>query len=297
MVTEVATGSTVPRRQLGRHLRDARGRARLTVRAAADALEWSEAKIWRIETGQTSMRSHDVEAMCRVYGAPDELTEALKGLAKETKGRGWWHSYGDVIPTWLDLYIGLESAASEISSYEPELVPGLFQTADYIRTIFATYKPELDSNEIERRVGLRMARQVVLTRATAQPALTVILNEAVVHRAIGGARVMRNQLARLIELSELPNVELRIVPFAIGIHEGLTSGPFTILRFPRARGGREVEPSIVYAEGVTGALYLDKPHEVERYESVLRHILLEVGDEDGSSSRNLLRAGMRRLDR
>ena len=108
---------------------------------------------------------------------------------------------------------------------------------------------------------------------------------------------MRNQLARLVELSELPNVELRIVPFSIGIHEGLTSGPFTILRFPRARGGREGEPSIVYTEGITGALYLDKPHEVERYEAVLRHILREVGDEDGSVSRNLLRAGMRRLDR
>lgn len=297
-MTEVAaTGSTVPRRQLGRHLRDARGRARLTVRAAADALEWSEAKIWRIETGQTSMRSLDVEAMCRVYGAPDELTEALRGLARETKGRGWWHSYGDVIPGWFDLYIGLEAAACEMSSYESELVPGLFQTADYIRTIFATYKPELDPNEIERRVGLRMARQTVLTRVTARPTLTVIINEAVLHRVVGGLRVMRNQLQRLLELSELPNIELRVVPFAVGIHRGITSGPFTVLRFPRARDGREVEPPIIYVEGVTGALYLDKPHEVERHDGVFRHILQEIGDEDGSVSTGLLRAGIRRLDR
>jgi hypothetical protein len=296
-VTEVAAaGSTVPRRQLGRHLRDARGRARLTVRAAADALEWSEAKMWRIETGQTSMRSHDVEAMCRVYGAPDELTEALKGLAKETKGRGWWHSYGDVIPRWFDLYIGLESSACEMRIYQSELVPGLLQTADYIRTIFATYQPELDSNEIERRVGLRLARQSVLTRVTARPTLRVVVNEAVLHRPVGGRRVMRNQLLRLLELSELPNVELRVVPFAVGIHEGVMSGPFTLLRFPVLRNGRESEPATVYVEGRTGALYLDKAHEVERYDNVFRRILTETGDEDGSLSRDLLRAGIGRLD-
>jgi hypothetical protein len=243
------------------------------------------------------MRSHDVEAMCQVYGAPDALTEALKGLAKETKARGWWHSYGDVIPRYFDLYIGLEAAASEMCFYESELVPGLFQTADYIRTLFATYKPELDSNELERRVGLRIARQAVLTRVTARPTIGVILNEAVLHRAIGGPRVMRNQLQQLLELSDLPNIELRIVPFAIGIHEGMNSGSFTILRFPRARDGREVEPSIVYTEGRTGALYLDKPHEVERHGQVFSRILSEVGDEDGSISRGLLQAGMRRLQR
>ncbi|MFI1579754.1 helix-turn-helix domain-containing protein [Embleya sp. NPDC020630] len=111
-VSEGTTGSTVPRRQLGRHLRELRGRARLTVRAAAAKLEWSEPKIRRIETGQTSLRSLDVEAMCKVYGASEEPTEGLMGLAKETKGRGcgWWHAYGDVIPESFDLYIGLEEA-------------------------------------------------------------------------------------------------------------------------------------------------------------------------------------------
>src|SRR5262245_44745108 len=114
------TGSTVPRRQLGRYLRDLRNQARLTVRAAARRLEWSEAKIWRIESGLTSLRSFDVEIMCRIYDAPNDLTEALMGLAKETKARGWWHSYGDVIPAWLDLYIGLEEAASRLWCYQSE---------------------------------------------------------------------------------------------------------------------------------------------------------------------------------
>ena len=97
-MTEGITGSTVPRRQLGRNLRDLRNRSMLTVRTAAAELEWSEPKLWRIESGRTSLRSLDVEAMCRIYGAPPDLTEALMGLAKETKARGWWHSYGDVIP-------------------------------------------------------------------------------------------------------------------------------------------------------------------------------------------------------
>jgi transcriptional regulator with XRE-family HTH domain len=105
------TGSTVPRRQLGRYLRELRNRERLTVKVAAAKLEWSEAKIWRIETGQTSLRSLDVEAMCKIYAAPADLTEALMGLARETKARGWWHAYGDVIPEGFDVYIGLEEAA------------------------------------------------------------------------------------------------------------------------------------------------------------------------------------------
>jgi hypothetical protein len=98
MTTMETTGSTVPRRQLGRYLRDLRNRQKITVKAAAEQLEWSEAKIWRVETGKTSLRSLDVEQMCRFYGAPADLTEALMGLAKETKAKGWWHSYGDVIP-------------------------------------------------------------------------------------------------------------------------------------------------------------------------------------------------------
>src|ERR1700735_3589829 len=95
---DATTGSTVPRRQLGRHLRDLRNKQRLTVKTAAAAMEWSETKIWRIETGQTSLRSFDVEAMCRIYGAPTDLTQALMALAKETKSKGWWQAYGDVIP-------------------------------------------------------------------------------------------------------------------------------------------------------------------------------------------------------
>ncbi len=133
-MTEIATGSTVPRRQLGRYLRDLRNAAGITTKVAARELERSEPTIWRIETGQTSVRSLDVKAMCDLYGATPDITEALMSLAKETKAKGWWQAYGDVVPDWLDIYIGLEAAAARLSTYQGELVPGLFQTEDYART-------------------------------------------------------------------------------------------------------------------------------------------------------------------
>src|SRR5713226_3510808 len=199
MPAETTTGSTVLRRQLGRHLRELRNRARLTVKVAAGALEWSEPKLWRIETGQTALRSLDVEAMCKVYGAPPGLTDALMGLAKETKARGWWHAYGDVIPDTFDLYIGLEEAASQLAWYESELVTGLLQTEDYARTLIKADNPGVDDGEIDRRVQVRMARQALLTRVTALPAAEVVLNEGILRRPVGGPRVMAGQFRRLAE--------------------------------------------------------------------------------------------------
>lgn len=276
------SGSTVPRRQLGRYLRDLRGKARFTVKAASRELEWSEAKLWRIETGQTSLRSLDAEAMCKIYGAPADLTEALKGLAKETKARGWWHSYGDVIPEGFDVYIGLEESASQLDSYESELVPGLLQTEAYARTVMQEHNPDEDAEEIERRLHLRTNRQVLLTRVTGPPRLCLVLNEAILHRPVGGPRTMAEQLGHLVEASELPNVMMRVVPFAAGLHPGVMSGPFVILRFPRNGDGTETEPPTVFADGYTGDLYLDKPQEVERYDGAFKNIWEKSLDEQAS---------------
>ncbi len=294
-MTEGRTGSTVPRRQLGRYLRDLRNRARLTVRAAAGRLEWSEAKIWRIETGQTSLRSLDVETMCKIYGAPGDLTEALMGLAKETKARGWWHSYGDVIPEVFDVYMGLEEAATRFSWYESELVPGLLQTEDYARTVIKADNPGVDDVEIERRVHVRMARQALLTRVTDPPVLNVAINEAILRRPVGGKRVLTGQLRRLKEASELPNVSIRVMPFAAGLHHGIMSGPFIILTFPLNGNGQETEPPTVYVELFTGALYLDKPREIERYTAAFTNIWESSLDE--VASRQLISQVVRELGR
>lgn len=266
------TGSTVPRRQLGRHLRDLRNKQRMTVKTAAENLEWSETKIWRIENGLTSLHSFDAEAMCRVYGAPADLTEALKALAKETKSKGWWQAYGDVIPEWFDVYIGLEEAASQICDYQSDLVPGLYQTSEYARTLIKAHNPDEDDQEIDRRVELRMARQALVRRATAPPELRVALNEGILRRPVGGPAVMAQQLDQLVETANLPTVTLRVVPFSAGMQDGLLTGPFVILRFPLSGNGTDSEPPTVYMDGFTGALYLDKANEVERYTAAFENI-------------------------
>lgn len=278
------TGSTVPRRQLGRYLRELRGSQRITVKSAATQLEWSEAKIWRIETGQTSLRSLDVRQMCEVYGARADLTEALMALAKETKSRGWWQAFGDVIPEWFDVYVGLEEAAAEISWYESELVPGLLQTEDYARTLIAADHPGGDEQEIDRRVQVRIQRQALVRRASAPLRLRVVLSEGILRRSVGGPEVMAAQLDHLAEAGTRDNIEVRVVPFGAGFHRGVLAGPFEILRFPQNGDGTDSEPPTIYADLYTGALYLDKPAEVERYAEAFGSITQTSLDEPSSAS-------------
>ncbi|WFF05141.1 helix-turn-helix transcriptional regulator [Micromonospora sp. WMMD1076] len=260
-------GSTVPRRQLGRLLRQFRNEAGVTLDAAAEALEYSRQKIWRIECGLGSVRVLDVKAMCELYGVSAEMTEAMRGLAAETKSKGWWHAYGDAVPSWFELYVGLESAAAHLREYGDNLIPGLLQTRAYA---LGLYQPgsRLSVEERERAVEVRLQRQSLLTRRLPQPPrLGTVLSEAVLRRTVHGPGVMTGQLTRLLEVSELPNVSLRVVPFAAGPHPGSVAGSFVILDFPISKGGRAPEPSVVYSESLTGALYLDKPDELRAYEN------------------------------
>ena len=286
-MAESQAGSTVPRRQLGRYLRELRGAAGLTARTAARELERSEPTLWRVETGQTSVRSLDVEQMCRLYGAPDDLTKVLMALAKETKARGWWQAYGDAVPEWFDLYIGLEAAATRISWYEPELVPGLFQTAEYASALIRAHLPDESDVEIERRVELRIGRQAILRRPVDPPLLKVALRETVLRCSVGAPGIMATQLCRLVEASELPNVTICVVPFSVGLNSGMLTGSFEILRFPPNGGGQDSEPPTVFSDLFTGALYLDKPNEVARYDRAFGNIWDAALDAE--ASRDLLR--------
>ncbi|SER44750.1 helix-turn-helix domain-containing protein [Actinokineospora terrae] len=278
---ETTTGSTVPRRQLGRYLRDLRGRARLTVRAAAAELEWSETKIWRIETGQTPLRSLDTEAMCKIYGAPDDVMEYLKELSKKTKEQGWWHAYGEAVPDGFGLYIGLEEAVSSIDWYESDLIPGLFQTKEYSKEIIRSHHPNISEDVLQSRVALRTNRKNLLTRVTARPTISALLNEAILRRQIGEIDVMARQLDHLAELSQVDTVRVRVVPFAAGMHQGLVSGGFMVMHFPEF-GTRESEPPVVHTEGLVGELFLDKPSEVGRYSAAFQDMWGKALDERDS---------------
>jgi transcriptional regulator with XRE-family HTH domain len=260
-------GSTVPRRQLGRALKELRLEARITLDGAAEALQCSRQKVWRIETGLGAVRGLDVRAMCDLYAATPELTTALTGLASETKAKGWWHSYGLAIPDWFEMYVGLESAASRLRGYDESLIPGLLQAPAYTRGVYQN-RSGMDQEELEQVLEVRRQRRSLLTRRLPKaPQLESVLAEAVLIRCVGGSAVMAEQLRLLLELSEIPNVSVRVLPLAAGAHYGALASTFMMLDFPL--GNRiEPEPSVVYFESLTGALYLDRPQELAVYEKV-----------------------------
>jgi DNA-binding XRE family transcriptional regulator len=260
-------GSTVPRRQLGRLMRQLRERAGITLMAAAQELEFSRARMYRIENGEVPVRKHDVIAMCSVYRATQRMTEVLIGLAQESKAKGWWHAYGDVVPAWFELYVGMEQAASHLRSFAPSLIPGLLQCREYAEYVSDKWIGS-DSVSVAKAVAVRLGRQSLVTRATPEaPRLDVILDEGVLRRAIPDGPGMRRQLIHLVSLSGRPNVSVRVVPFAAGPHRAGNSGQFTILDFS-AVGAASPEPTTIYCENLTGALYLDKLAEVETYDAI-----------------------------
>ncbi|MCX5070688.1 helix-turn-helix domain-containing protein [Micromonospora lupini] len=264
-------GSTVPRRQLGRYLRELRENAYVTVTAAARELEWSAPRIWRYETGQVSMHPNDVAAMCRVYGASPETIETMRALARETKAHGWWHSYGEAIKDWFKLYVGLEAAATRIRHYEANLVPGLLQTVEYMAELIATDQPQMGEQQRQAKVDVRLRRQRLLARAVPRaPRLDVILSEAVLRRPLRDRAAMARQLESLLVSSRQHNISIRVLPFDAGLVRWAQSGTFTMLDFPS--DVREPEPTTIYMDGPCGAVYLDKTHEIEIYEDAWRSL-------------------------
>ncbi len=261
------SGSTVPRRQVGRLMRQLREQAGISLMAAAEELEFSRARMYRIENGEVPVRKHDVIAMCSFYQADPRMTELLIGLAQESKTKGWWHAYGDVVPAWFELYVGMEQAANRLRSFAPAVIPGLLQTREYAEWMFRRWIRD-DAAAVANAVAVRMERQSLLSRSCPPaPSLEVILDESALRRPIADEMSMQKQLVHLIGASTRPNVSIRVVPLAAGPHKASTSGQFTILEFP-AVGAASPERTTVYCENLTGALYLDKLPEVQAYESI-----------------------------
>lgn len=261
----IAPSSTVPRRQLGRHLKELREQNGYSIAHVARIMGWSTQKVWRIESGGTAVRPSDVIALCARYKAAEPLTEALTGLALETKSRGWWHAYGDAIPAWFELFCGLEEAASYLRTYEPELIPGLFQSEAYATALFRLVQPDIPNEEIARRYGVRIGRQAILGRKEPpSPQLDVLLCETALYRRVGTAADMSQQLHRVNAFGHLPGVRVRILPINMMLYPtAVVGGNFTILDF-----GPTPEPSVVYSDRLVGALYLDKPEEITSYNQV-----------------------------
>lgn len=273
----MAEGSpTVRRRELGAALRKLRKDKNLSVEQVTAHLLCSPSKVSRIETGQRGATLRDVRDLCALYGVTDEAErDRLMSLAREGKQQGWWQSYD--LP--YSMYVGFEAEATTIRDYDSAVVPGLLQTADYARALHEAAipqrsVPELTPDVIEQRIEARLRRQQLLTRPEPKPLqFRTILDEAVLHRLIGSAEVMRAQLKQLAELSKLPNITVQVIPYDAGAHPALDS-TFNILDFSGS------VPSIVYVEGLVGWIYLERSEDLDRYEKVftlLSRIALSPG--------------------
>jgi transcriptional regulator with XRE-family HTH domain len=255
--------ATVLRMLLGAQLRRLREAADVSSEKAGYEIRSSRSKISRMENGRVGFKIRDLEDLLTLYGVTDgqQRSEVL-ALARQSSAPDWWARYSDILPGWFETYLGLESAAVGIRTFEVQFVPGLFQTEDYARAVTWLGHHSAAADEIDRRVDLRVRRQDVLTRS-GPPRVWAIMDEAVLRRPYGGAAVMRAQLRRLVEAAELPHVTLQVVPFNRGGHAG-ASGAFSILRFEE----RDL-PDVVYIEQLTSALYLDQRPDVEHYLEVV----------------------------
>jgi transcriptional regulator with XRE-family HTH domain len=223
-------GPTVLRILLGAQLRRLREGKGVTLGEAGDVIRASHSKMSRLETGRVGFKDRDIADLLTFYGVTDEEErETLRVLARRANAPGWWHDYSDVLPPWLEPYVGLEEVASQIRAYQVQFVPGLLQTEDYARAVTLLRHASDPAKEIDQRVGLRMARQDVLGRPD-PPNLWVVLDEAVLQRGLGTPDVMRAQLRHLLEMAERPNVTIQVIPFQAGGHAA-AGGAFTILRF------------------------------------------------------------------
>jgi len=249
---------TLRRRELGAFLRARRQELGLTVEQVAEHLLCSPSKVSRMETGQRGATARDVRDLCELYGVLDAgERERLMNLAREGKEQGWWQSYDLNFST----FVGLEAAAVSTKYYQSLVIPGLFQTAEYARAMHdVVVYPKLSQERIDELVEVRLRRQEVLKH---DPPLVIsaILDEAALHRVVGGPATMAAQLAHLIEIADLPNVTLRIIPYTSGAHAAMDS-MFRILEF------NVPASSVVYVEGLVGYIYLDQPKDIARYKEV-----------------------------
>ena len=282
-----AGGPTVLRMLLGAQLRRLRESKGFSREDAGWEIRASESKISRMELGRVGFKERDVADLLTLYGVADQDERTvLLSLAREANTPGWWHRYGDVLPNWFQSYVGLEAAAALIRTYEVQFVPGLLQTEEYARAVILLGHSHAPLAEIDRRVRLRLARQQILTRRD-PPKLWAVLDEAVLRRPIGGAKVMRAQIEALIDATRLPNVTLQVIPFRAGGHAA-AGGAFTLLRFPD-----QDLPDVVYAEQLTSAFYLDKREDVDDYAAAMDRLCIEA--EPPSRTPDILASMLNRL--
>ncbi len=251
-------GPTVRARRLRRELKRLRDDAKLNVDEAGRRAGLSGPTLSRIESGKRGMTVDEVEKLLDTYQVPVPEQREYLDMAARAAERGWWQAYGSALTDATQTQIALEEDATTITNFEPVVVPGLLQTSAYARAVISTGWMQA-AREIEAKVAARMARQTILTKPD-PPRLIAILDEAVLHREVGGRGVMTRQLRHLIDTATTqPNVTMLVIPFTAGAHAA-TEGPFAIIEFG-------VEPGAVLLEGKTADLFLEEDDEIAAYQN------------------------------
>ncbi|MFC5288125.1 helix-turn-helix domain-containing protein [Actinokineospora guangxiensis] len=251
------TNPTVPKRRLGRALHELREAAGMSRDDVAALLKCSDVKIIRIEKGQNSVQPLEFDALVKAFKVTGKQRAELEQLSKDARKRRPRTTYGKVVPDWFKRYRDLEEIASELRSYDTELITGLLQTEDYARALIVA-NPLATASEVEQLVEARIARQKQVLGGDDPITLWAIMAEGVIHNQVGGRSVLRNQLAHMLSLTEQPNITVQVAPFSAGAHAATGFG-FILLRFPDSVG-----VDVVYQEDLTSASYLDRANDPNR---------------------------------
>jgi len=250
---------TVRSRRVGAELRRLRDAAGVTTAQAADLLNCSPAKISRIENGIVSARVGDLRLLLDRYGDQDEEHRAyLERLARESNKRGWWQDYGDTIPPYYADFIGLETDANYIKTWEPTIVPGLLQTPEYARAVMLANPAMISPAKLENYISIRRERQARLEQGT-DVRLDAVIWEVALVTTVGSDEVQRGQLGRLLELMDRPNISVQVLPLEAGDKANM-SGSFVMFSF-----GSERSVSTVFVETLTSSQYLERDEELRGY--------------------------------
>jgi len=258
----VERSPTLRRRELASRLRELRKQSGLTVEDVARELLCSPPKISRIENARRSPTLRDVRDLCRLYRVSDDEQARLMTIAREAKQEGWWNKFDDLA---IDSLIGLETEATRISSHEASRVPSAFQTEEYARAVIKGVLPRIEDHVLEERVTARLTRQELL-RSPTGPYLWSLIDESALRRSVGGTRVMRAQLSKILQVATTPNITMQIVPFEAGAHPGLDN-TFALMEFDSS-----AQTPVVFVENLAGDLYLERESEIRRYQEVLEYL-------------------------
>lgn len=265
---KLTKGSPWLRKRLAAELRRVREARGITQDQVADHTGRSESAISRLETGETQIKAGDVMELLSFYGEDKEKVDELAALARRARSeKGWWQPYDDVLPQWIRLYYSMEAEATHVMIYAIQLVHGLLQTEAYARAVITADHPAAAPEEIDHRVTSRMARQEAVFAD--KPQTWVILDEDVLHRAIGGSKTMVDQLQRLKQIAKWPNLTLQVVPFALGAHPGMGAS-FTMLRMD--------DSAAVYLESPMGSALTEDNEKVEKASMVYDHLRAAASD-------------------